>query len=73
MIVCTREDFLPDPQYDPVQVIFWCLQTEDEHIESNGFQEGYHVGVIALGHSIDIPKIGVNSKNKENRMYLEKG
>lgn len=65
-IVSTREDLLPDPRYDPVQSVFWCLQTEDEHIVSNGFQEGYCVGVITLGH-IDVPKIGITSEFKEAR------
>ncbi|KAI9260852.1 hypothetical protein EDC94DRAFT_519975 [Helicostylum pulchrum] len=58
--VNTREKLLPDPEQDPVQIIFWCLQTEDQCIPTNGYQEGYHVGVIAV-KSFDITKIGLSS------------
>ncbi|KAG2233310.1 hypothetical protein INT48_007746 [Thamnidium elegans] len=58
--VNTREKLLPDPEQDSVQIIFWCLQTEDQCIPTNGYQEGYHVGVIAV-KSFDITKIGLSS------------
>lgn len=62
-IVNTRDQLLPDPQHDAVQLIFWCLQTEDCRIPSNGYQEGYYVGVIAI-EEFDISKIGLTSNRK---------
>ncbi|KAG0168869.1 DNA polymerase zeta, partial [Apophysomyces sp. BC1034] len=50
---------LPNPKQDAVQLIFWCLKTENENIASNGFQEGYHVGIIAV-RDINISKIGIH-------------
>ena len=61
-IVNTRGGKLPDPVHDPIQVVFWCLQTEDANIPSNGFQEGYHVGIIAVGDEINVSKIGLYSE-----------
>lgn len=58
----TRGNLLPDPEHDAVQAIFYCLQTEDENIISNGFHKGYHVGVIAVGQSTDTAKLGLPSK-----------
>ncbi|KAI9322888.1 hypothetical protein BX666DRAFT_1899270 [Dichotomocladium elegans] len=58
--VNTRDDFLPDPEHDAVQIVFWCLQTEDVNIVSNGFQKGYHVGIIAIGNRIETTKIGIH-------------
>jgi hypothetical protein len=63
ILVNTREKLLPDPQQDPVQLIFWCLQTEDKSIVSNGYQEGYHIGVIAL-KNFDISKVGISNRSK---------
>lgn len=62
-LVNTRGKLQPDPQHDPVQLIFWCLQTEDQHILSNGYQEGYVVGIIAL-KEFDINKSGLSNKRK---------
>ncbi|KAI8975441.1 hypothetical protein BDF20DRAFT_914372 [Mycotypha africana] len=58
--VNTREKLLPDPQHDPVQLIFWCLQTEDRHIPWNGYQEGYLVGLIAM-KDFDIARVGIDN------------
>ncbi|KAI8148312.1 hypothetical protein BJV82DRAFT_591635 [Fennellomyces sp. T-0311] len=57
--VNTRDDMLPDPAHDAVQIIFCCLKTEDANIVSNGFQDGYHVEIIAVGTDIDTQKIGL--------------
>ena len=54
---------LPNPVHDPVQLIFWCLRTEDEYVPSNGYQEGYLVGVIAL-KGLDVNKIGLSNDSK---------
>jgi DNA polymerase zeta len=65
-IVNTRDQLLPDPEHDTVQLIFWCLQTEDHRIPSNGYQEGYYVGVIAI-EQFDISRIGLSSTRKYTR------
>lgn len=44
-----------------VQVIFWCLKTNDRNVPSNGFDDRYRVGVIAID-DINLKKIGINSK-----------
>jgi DNA polymerase zeta len=36
IIVNTRAHLHPDPLYDAIEIVFWCLQTEDENIQSNG-------------------------------------
>ncbi|KAG1119475.1 hypothetical protein G6F42_012967 [Rhizopus arrhizus] len=56
--VNTRDQLLPDPVLDAVQLIFWCLQTEDLRIPSNGYQEGFCIGVIAM-KDFDISRIGI--------------
>ncbi|CAO3587088.1 unnamed protein product [Absidia cylindrospora] len=49
----------PDPAENEVQVIFWCLKTEDENISKNsGVDDSYHLGILALD-SYDISKIGI--------------
>lgn len=67
-VVNTRQDLLPDPEHDSVQVIFYCLQTDDRNISSNGYQQGYHIGIIAL-NDFDITKIGISTSRKY--MYYE--
>ncbi|KAI8639136.1 hypothetical protein BD408DRAFT_392872, partial [Parasitella parasitica] len=56
--VNTRDQLLPDPQHDAVQLAFWCLQTEDLRIPSNGYQEGFYIGVIAT-KDFDTSRIGI--------------
>lgn len=55
----TRGELLPDPKEDPVQILVWCLQTQDKCFPTNGYQ-GNHVGIIAL-KSFDITKVGLSS------------
>lgn len=56
--VNTRDKLLPDPEHDAVQLVFWCLQTEDLRITSNGYQEGFYIGVIAM-KDFDVSRIGI--------------
>lgn len=56
--VNTRDQLLPDPEHDAVQLVFWCLQTEDLRIASNGYQEGFYIGVIAM-KDFDVSRIGI--------------
>ncbi|CEG83153.1 Putative DNA polymerase [Rhizopus microsporus] len=56
--VNTRADLLPDPEQDAVSVIFYCLKTEDLNVPTNGYQQGYHLGIICLNDFI-VTKIGI--------------
>ncbi|CAO3628897.1 unnamed protein product [Cunninghamella echinulata] len=58
--VNTRGDLYPDPKYDMVQLIFWCLKTKDKNLPSNGYDDSYHVGIIAID-DIDIKRLGINN------------
>ena len=46
--VNTRGDLVPNPEKDEIECVFWCLQSDDEDLEVNGFNEGTHVGVLVL-------------------------
>jgi DNA polymerase zeta len=46
--VNTRGNLVPNPEEDEVQCVFWCLQSDDETLESNGSIEGTHLGIVAL-------------------------
>lgn len=46
--VNTRGSLFPDPEQDAIECIFWCLQTGNEQLKTNGVKEGYHVGVLVL-------------------------
>ncbi|KAH0536373.1 hypothetical protein FGG08_006747 [Glutinoglossum americanum] len=46
--VNTRGNLAPDPEQDEVSCVFWCLQSDEEGLESNGINEGTHIGIIAL-------------------------
>ncbi|KAI8378836.1 putative DNA polymerase zeta catalytic subunit [Choanephora cucurbitarum] len=48
--VNTREQLLPNPEHDPVSIVFWCLQTKDQYIRSNGYREEYYVGAIVMNN-----------------------
>ncbi|KAF8472023.1 hypothetical protein BDZ91DRAFT_775438 [Kalaharituber pfeilii] len=44
----TRGNLYPNPEHDEITCIFWCIQSNYEHLENNGIREGYHVGVLIL-------------------------
>ncbi|TVY19539.1 DNA polymerase zeta catalytic subunit [Lachnellula arida] len=46
--VNTRGNLVPNPEEDEVQCIFWCLQSDDETLKSNGYAEGTHLGMVTL-------------------------
>lgn len=46
--VNTRGKFVPNPEEDEIQCIFWCLQSDDNDLEANGMNPGTHVGVVVL-------------------------
>ncbi|EXJ81893.1 DNA polymerase zeta subunit [Capronia coronata CBS 617.96] len=55
--VNTRGSLAPNPEEDAVACIFWCIQTDDDEVETNGSKDGMHVGVIAVA---DEPHMGKN-------------
>jgi DNA polymerase zeta len=46
--VNTRGNLVPNPEEDEVQCVFWCLQSDEDGLESNGIAEGTHLGIVAL-------------------------
>ncbi|KAK5053164.1 hypothetical protein LTR84_002138 [Exophiala bonariae] len=46
--VNTRGALAHNPDEDAVACIFWCLQTDDEDLESNGIRAGLHMGILAV-------------------------
>ncbi|SGY31587.1 BQ5605_C002g01244 [Microbotryum silenes-dioicae] len=51
--VNTREGLLPNPLLDPIQAIFYCLQSENDDVELNGRLPDTHVGCIAMWDAAD--------------------
>ena len=51
--VNTRGRFVPNPEEDEIACVFWCLQSDDEELESNGINDGTHVGIIILSDEDD--------------------
>ena len=49
--VNSRASLVPNPEQDAIECVFWCIQTDDEQIVSNGKQEGTHIGVLALSEA----------------------
>ena len=46
--VNTRGELVPNPEEDEVSCAFWCIQSDDEDLEVNGFNGRTHVGVLVL-------------------------
>jgi DNA polymerase zeta len=47
--VNTRGNFVPNPEEDEVQCLFWCLQSDEEgFLETNNSSDGTHVGIVVL-------------------------
>jgi DNA polymerase zeta len=46
--VNTRGSLAPNPDEDAVACIFWCVQSDDEDIESNSGKDGLHMGILAV-------------------------
>jgi len=49
--VNTRGNLAPNPEHDEVECIFWCVQSDDEDLETNGDREGLHLGILALSRN----------------------
>ena len=54
---------MPNPEQDAVSAIFYCLKTEDLNVPTNGYQRGYHLGIICLKDFI-VTKIGIAATRK---------
>jgi DNA polymerase zeta len=46
--VNTRGKFVPNPEEDEIQSLFWCLQSNEDGLQSNGLVGGTHVGIVVL-------------------------
>ncbi|EHK97080.1 putative DNA polymerase zeta catalytic subunit [Glarea lozoyensis 74030] len=46
--VNTRGNFVPNPEEDEVQCVFWCLQADDSELEDNCETAGSHLGIVVL-------------------------
>lgn len=46
--VNTRGSLFPDPEKDQIECVFWCIQSNNEELTSNGIREGYHVGILVV-------------------------
>ncbi|OCT48558.1 putative DNA polymerase zeta catalytic subunit [Cladophialophora carrionii] len=54
--VNTRGSLAPNPDLDAVACIFWCVQSDDEDVETNCSKEGVHVGILAVANEPDTAK-----------------
>ncbi|KAL3420170.1 DNA polymerase zeta catalytic subunit [Phlyctema vagabunda] len=46
--VNNRGSLVPNPEEDEIQCLFWCLQSNEDGLVSNGRTQGTHVGIVAL-------------------------
>lgn len=46
--VNTRGSLAPNPDEDAVACIFWCVQSDDDDMESSGLKEGVHMGILVV-------------------------
>lgn len=59
--VNTRGMLAPNPDEDAIACIFWCVQTDDEDMESKGSRNGIHKGIITVADdSQKAKKVGRN-------------
>lgn len=58
--VTTRDQLRPDPAHDPVEVIFYCFQTQDHaRFPSNGNRKGYFTGMIRVDRNAKLRHMGL--------------
>ncbi len=52
---------MPNPEVDPISVIFYCVFNEDLlEMGNNGLRPGFLVGVIAIQDTFNIYKMGIS-------------
>jgi DNA polymerase zeta len=44
----TRGNFVPNPEEDEIQCVFWCLQGDDSELDNNCNTAGAHLGIVVL-------------------------
>ena len=49
--VNTRGNLVPNPEEDEISCLFWCLQSEDEQMNTCCNYRGTHVGILALSET----------------------
>jgi len=72
--VNSRGDLAPDPEQDEISSIFWCVQSDDDGVISNGPKEGMRVGILLLdadGSQAERVKKQVNVEVEHERDELE--
>ncbi|GAA6052660.1 hypothetical protein JCM3770_003916 [Rhodotorula araucariae] len=57
--VNTRGKLLPNPQHDPIEAIFYCLQSDNDEVDYNGRSDNTHVGVIVIGEEDMYRRLGI--------------
>ena len=57
----SKSEKLPDPDIDPVSVIFYSIYNEDlPEMGTNGLRPGFLVGAIAVQNKYNIFKMGIS-------------
>lgn len=49
---------MPDPSKDAISALFYCFQSDNEDLVSNGREPGRHIGIVAVGKPNLAKKIG---------------
>ncbi|KAF9914040.1 DNA polymerase zeta [Lobosporangium transversale] len=67
----TRGTLLPDPALDPIQAVFYCWQTDQQGLVSNGWVPGYRVGIFThvgagMIKKLSVGRIGFDIHMAEN-------
>lgn len=61
----TRGTFVPNPEEDEVQCLFWCLQSDEEGLVSNCAVNQAHLGAIVLSED------GIMAKNIARQVSID--
>ncbi|KAL4922232.1 hypothetical protein BDW62DRAFT_79917 [Aspergillus aurantiobrunneus] len=57
--VNTRGVLSPNPEEDEIASFFWCISSEDDHLEENDILSGAHIGVVFQGEG-DRPELKIS-------------
>jgi DNA polymerase zeta len=52
--VNTRGNFVPNPEEDEVQCLFWCFQSDEGTLDDSGTSEGTQAGIVILSGDISM-------------------
>ncbi|KAH7175938.1 hypothetical protein EDB81DRAFT_29310 [Dactylonectria macrodidyma] len=55
--VNTRGNFVPNPEEDEVQCIFWSLKSDETVLDSQGRSDPIQAGIILLSSDADLPRL----------------